>query len=83
MEIVVASQSVHVVNRVGEIRLTIAMPGLAQRGAALSDVDGDAGWPTYSHDHHHSGNVTYPAGSLINEQHVDEPSRIVLPWSSR
>ena len=25
------------------------------------------GWPTFSHDHHHSGNYHYPTGAGVNQ----------------
>jgi hypothetical protein len=28
---------------------------------------GGPGWPTFSHDHHHSGNYHYPPGAGVNE----------------
>ncbi|MBW2255855.1 MAG: VCBS repeat-containing protein [Deltaproteobacteria bacterium] len=30
------------------------------------------GWPTFSHDHHHSGNFEYPVGHLVNEPDTSE-----------
>ena len=38
-------------------------------GRALAQTLGgaDAGWPTYSHDLHHSGNYHYPAGGHVND----------------
>jgi outer membrane protein assembly factor BamB len=38
-------------------------------GHAVALPLGGAGkaWPTYSHDHHHSGNHEYPVGAAVNE----------------
>jgi hypothetical protein len=36
--------------------------------AAAYDLGGSGpGWPTFSHDHHHSGNYHYPTGAGVNE----------------
>lgn len=34
------------------------------------------GWPTYGHDHHHSGNYELPAGAAINLPNTPEPTRV-------
>jgi len=40
------------------------------RAVAMTLGGTDAGWPTYSHDHHHSGNYGYPVGSAVNRPTV-------------
>ncbi len=31
-------------------------------------------WPTYSHDHHHSGNFGYPVGAAVNTPRAPQPT---------
>jgi len=37
------------------------------RAVAVQLGGSGPGWPTYSHDHHHSGNYHYPVGSAVND----------------
>lgn len=59
----------------------------ANWGRAVAVPLGSTGraWPTYSHDHHHSGNHEYPIGAAVNDPGAfgDDGWRALLPFVRR
>jgi hypothetical protein len=54
-------------------------------GRAVAVTIGGAGsqWPTYSHDHHHSGNYHYPPGADVNIPTPAPRHTIWVPYAGR